>query len=743
MKTLFITHHYLSGNNGGSFASRAFINSFAEISEELTLLYPIKAGQNLFDNINPKVVPCPVKYDSSKWKKALDILVGKIHRFFDIANEINAKEKFDLVVFDTSLVSFRLIDKFKASGAKILVIHHNYQYEYFRDNTRFPLSVPTLFWCRIYERQAIRKADMNLTLTPQDVVLLAKNYNGGNRDNIKSVGVFEFCPSLPKTFADEANQCKRFVITGNLSDIQTESSLVPWLNDYFPILKEELPEASLVVAGKNPGSELRNICEKLGASLIPSPESMDEIIKEADCYICPTCLGGGLKLRVLDGLKWGLPVVSHEISARGYDSFVEKGYMFSYSNPEGFRQSLKSLKRSIFIKKDIYEEYCSEFSFDSGLGRLRRILEGMDMKQKLLIFHPYLAPYRLDLYNRFLDDFKVKVLLSGSKSEIDTLAFDLEAVNSQAKFDYSYFSDAFYFGRHPISTVFWKSIKKFRPNIVLSHEYGINTIAAILVKPYFKYRQYLTCDDSLPMATGYGLLRKILRNYVVRHVDGIICVHPEVAGYLQDKYRRFRCKFLYFPIIQDDALLEGKINKASRLASKYMDKYGLQGKRVLLYVGRLSPEKNIDLAIDSYRLVSDADNRFVIVGSGSLENLLKEKVRKYDLCDRVIFTGPLSGESLFAWYYLSDLFVLASRQEAFGAVVNEALSGGCRCLVSDHCGSSSLITTENGKVFESGNVDQLSSMMKCELSNIQKSKVHKSLMPHTFVSYYNDLKNNF
>ena len=44
MNVLFITHHYLHGNGGGVFASRAYINVIAEIADHVTLLYPDKEG---------------------------------------------------------------------------------------------------------------------------------------------------------------------------------------------------------------------------------------------------------------------------------------------------------------------------------------------------------------------------------------------------------------------------------------------------------------------------------------------------------------------------------------------------------------------------------------------------------------------------------------------------------------------------------------------------------------------------
>ena len=54
MRVLFITHHFLNENGGGSFASRAFINAFAEISDQIILLYP-ENGKSIEEFVSSKV----------------------------------------------------------------------------------------------------------------------------------------------------------------------------------------------------------------------------------------------------------------------------------------------------------------------------------------------------------------------------------------------------------------------------------------------------------------------------------------------------------------------------------------------------------------------------------------------------------------------------------------------------------------------------------------------------------------
>ena len=105
--------------------------------------------------------------------------------------------------------------------------------------------------------------------------------------------------------------------------------------------------------------------------------------------------------------------------------------------------------------------------------------------ERILIFHPYLATYRVDLYNKLAGDYEVEVLLTGSPAELKTLGFNLEKVNAKAKFKYTYYNKGLYLGRHLISSIFIRTIKRFKPDIILAHEYGINTIIAILAKPFF------------------------------------------------------------------------------------------------------------------------------------------------------------------------------------------------------------------------------------------------------------------
>ena len=372
-KILFITHHYLQGNGGGIYASRGFINAMARLAE-VTLLCPVKEGC-FPEQVDPSVRQIHVAYDLPKWRKALDLLLGRIHRYFGVLDKVLAEQRYDTVVFDTCYPSFRMIGKVRRAGCRVITIHHNYQFEYARGSYTFPLLQVMLFWLYRCEGQAVRGSDLNLTLTAEDRELLYTHYDPSRRARIEVAGVHEYKPEpLPEPSSVEDPV---FIITGSLSTKQSEDSLIPWLEHYYPLLRERVPDARLIIAGQAPSSRLVAKCRLPGIELVASPPEMQPLLRRARYYICPTDRGGGIKLRVMDGLRNGLPVLAHAVSARGYAPFQDT-VLFSYSDRDSFRSALESLLSVRLDSASVQERYARYFSFGAGVERLSEWLDPQD-----------------------------------------------------------------------------------------------------------------------------------------------------------------------------------------------------------------------------------------------------------------------------------------------------------------------------------------------------------------------------
>ena len=104
-----------------------------------------------------------------------------------------------------------------------------------------------------------------------------------------------------------------------------------------------------------------------------------------------------------------------------------------------------------------------------------------------------------------------------------------------------------------------------------------------------------------------------------------------------------------------------------------VSKYGLEGKRVIIHVGRVSYEKDIDMVIRAMRHV---DAHLLIVGKGPAKDDLEELVRSLGLEDKITFTGFVSDEDLPRFYNMGDMVVSASKFETQGLTILEAMATG-------------------------------------------------------------------
>lgn len=377
MRVLFITFTYLKGNRGGIYASRTHINLFSELSQEMTLLYPYMNGMEP-DGINvEKINMVPVKDKRCKVRKYIDLLIGRRHRFVEFAKEYIDINRFDTVVFDSSTVSACLIEKFKMAGMRIITIHHNYEVEYIRADGSILTKYPELFWIKIQEKRAVCLSDLNLTLTNEDANLFRMHYS--KEACYETLGVYDYQPRKYNIVQNKQRK-HNYLITGGLGSKQNEKSLISWLLKYFPILKKVDPEAVLTLAGREPSTRLVKIAQSVGAEVIASPQEMYPILDKNDFYICTTDCGGGLKLRIMDGLKGGMPVLTHIVSARGYEKMVKEGIVFPYNNECTFEESLRNMISTNWSRQDIQYKYINQYSFTKGIKILKNIL----MKHNLI-----------------------------------------------------------------------------------------------------------------------------------------------------------------------------------------------------------------------------------------------------------------------------------------------------------------------------------------------------------------------
>jgi glycosyltransferase involved in cell wall biosynthesis len=116
----------------------------------------------------------------------------------------------------------------------------------------------------------------------------------------------------------------------------------------------------------------------------------------------------------------------------------------------------------------------------------------------------------------------------------------------------------------------------------------------------------------------------------------------------------------------------------------------MNGSTRLIYVGRISGEKDLDILCEAFKRIRQrsGDVDLVVVGDGPYRETMKKDL---DGTPGVLFTGFVEGEKLAALYASADIFAFPSTTDTFGSVVLEALASGVPAVVSDRGGAGEVV----------------------------------------------------
>lgn len=137
-------------------------------------------------------------------------------------------------------------------------------------------------------------------------------------------------------------------------------------------------------------------------------------------------------------------------------------------------------------------------------------------------------------------------------------------------------------------------------------------------------------------------------------------------------------------VIMHNAIELDKFAYSQKIRDEYRKRYGLENSFVIGHAGRFEYQKNHEFLIDVFDILSRTIDsaKLVLLGDGRLISKIKQKVKKLELEDKILFLGNRT--DINNWYQVMDVFCLPSWFEGLPIVLVEAQASGLPCVISEN-----------------------------------------------------------
>ncbi len=265
-------------------------------------------------------------------------------------------------------------------------------------------------------------------------------------------------------------------------------------------------------------------------------------------------------------------------------------------------------------------------------------------------------------------------------------------------------------GIYPLRAI--NKIKKWDLDIIHSHtEFGVGTFARIVAKQFnipLVHTYHTMYEDYVYYITkGYfdksskKIVEYLTKFYCDKTAKALIVPSQKTYDMFKQKYKFDKDIHIVPTGIDIDRFKKEKIDK-QELESLKKELGIKKDDFVILFVGRIAQEKNIDLLLKSHvKIIGKHPNaKLVIVGSGPDYEHYIEMAKKLKIDSNVIFTSSIPWEEIPIYYALGDVFTTASNTETQGLTLIEAMAGSVPVVcLKDKSFEDILLDGKNGKYF--------------------------------------------
>jgi len=272
-----------------------------------------------------------IKAHKEQWAKSQKLALS--------INKLLKKETIDIVHFDTiSLLQYLRETK---NDIPVVINHHNIESAMMQRRARNEKNPLIKLFCY---QEGLKLKKLERTYCPKALNFVVSDLDKERLQQVTASQRVEIIPNgVDIAFLQRSDQPyieKSLLFVGGLGWYPNIDAVLFFCNKIWPELIKKEKNAKFYIIGKNPPDRLKKVVEKYNNIILMGfVDDIRPLMSSVSAYVCPIRVGGGTRLKVLDALAMGIPLVATKMACEGIPVQDGKHVLFA-ENPKEFTDNI-------------------------------------------------------------------------------------------------------------------------------------------------------------------------------------------------------------------------------------------------------------------------------------------------------------------------------------------------------------------------------------------------------------------
>lgn len=327
---------------------------------------------------------------------------------------------------------------------------------------------------------------------------------------------------------------------------------------------------------------------------------------------------------------------------------------------------------------------------------------------KILVLASFPAPYRVAVFSELAKIFKLDVFFGLAQDDNRNDQFFV----NRDEFNY------YLLGSEMDDKCFSKCVDVIESyDFVMGYDWYLPFARKVLRKCISKKIPYcINCDGAfIPDKVAIkNWPKEIAKYYYIKKATLCLASGEHAKRYFEHYGADSRNIYCHpFSSLHESDLTNVILHREEKDA--LLSRLGISSKRTVVSVGQFIPRKGYDVLLNAWRDL-DEDNQLLIIGGGKEKKKYEHLIQEHGYTN-VHLIDFVEKKKIFQYYAASDLFVLPTREDVWGLVINEAMAAGLPVISTTRCIAATELINDgvNGYIVPIDNSEELYSKMKTAL----------------------------